>query len=106
MNNEYELLRLMFKVKLLEARIDELSSSIAEIMKVEEKSTKQLTDFINQAQANAEQAAERFVASIGKIKDAIRQDVFNEIMAVINSGQGSGESHEVEEIEKSEVDNE
>ena len=90
-----EILQLRVRVKLLETTVDGIHAIVKEMMAQDKEAYRELNVIINQIKDEErkliEQTADNLGNKVKEIKDAIRQDVFNDVMAVI-AQQPNGES--------------
>ena len=90
-----EILQLRVRVKLLETTVDGIHAIVKEMMAQDKEAYRELNVIINQIKDEErkliEQTADNLGNKVKEIKDAIRHDVFNDVMAVI-AQQPNGES--------------
>ena len=95
-----EILQLRVRVKLLETTVEGIHAIVKEMMAQDKEAYRELNVIINQIKDEErkliEQTADNLGNKVKEIKDAIRQDVFNDVMAVI-AQQPNGESEDDDE---------
>lgn len=95
-----EILQLRVRAKLLETTVEGIHAIVKEMMAQDKEAYRELNVIINQIKDEErkliEQTADNLGNKVKEIKDAIRQDVFNDVMAVI-AQQPNGESEDDDE---------